>query len=44
MVGIAMAELITEGEAHSVDITSLRWSRFRENALMDSRYRYRVLA
>ncbi len=44
MVGIAMAELITEGEAHSVDITPLRWSRFRENALMDSRYRYRVLA
>ena len=44
MVGVAMAELIAHGRATSVDITPLRWSRFREGALMDSRYRYRVLA
>jgi sarcosine oxidase subunit beta len=44
MVGIVMAELITEGQAQSVDIMPLRWSRFRENDLMESRYRYRVLA
>ena len=44
MVGVAMAELIARGRSTSVDITPLRWSRFREGALMDSRYRYRVLA
>ena len=44
MVGVAMAELIARGRSTSFDITPLRWSRFREGALMDSRYRYRVLA
>ena len=44
MIGVVMAELIAEGRATSVDITPLRWSRFREGDLVSSRYRYRVLA
>ena len=44
MVGVVMAELIAQGRATSVDITPLRWSRFREGDLLSSRYRYKVLA
>ena len=44
MIGVVMAELIAGGQATSVDITPLRWTRFREGKLMTSRYRYRVLA
>ena len=44
MIGVTMAELITQGRAASVDITPLRYTRFAENALMESSYRYRVLA
>jgi sarcosine oxidase subunit beta len=44
MVGIAMSELIVRGQASSVDITPLRFSRFTEGELLSSRYRYRVLA
>ncbi len=43
-IGLAMAELITQGRAASVDLTPLRFSRFEEGDLMTSRYRYRVLA
>ena len=43
-IGQAMAELITEGQAASVDLTPLRFSRFAEGDLLASRYRYRVLA
>ena len=44
MVGVVMAELIAQGRATSVDITPLKWSRFREGDLLSSRYRYKVLA
>jgi glycine/D-amino acid oxidase-like deaminating enzyme len=43
-IGQVMAELITQGEASSFDITPLRFQRFAEGDLMTSRYRYRVLA
>jgi sarcosine oxidase subunit beta len=44
MIGVTMAELIVEGAAKSVDISPLRFSRFEEGDLMESSYRYRVLA
>lgn len=44
MVGVTMAELITQGAATSVDITPLRFQRFAQGDLLTSRYRYRVLA
>ena len=44
MVGKTMAELILHGQASSVDISPLRYSRFAEGDLMSSSYRYRVLA
>ncbi len=44
MIGVTMAELITQGSASSIDITPLRFSRFEEGDLMSSSYRYRVLA
>ena len=44
MIGVTMAELIGQGEASSIDITPLRYSRFEENDLLTSSYRYRVLA
>ena len=43
-IGQAMAELALEGQAHSADLTPLRFSRFAENDLLNSRYRYRILA
>lgn len=43
-IGISMAELITQGQATTIDLTPLRFSRFAEGDLMSSRYRYRVLA
>ncbi len=43
-IGQAMAELVLEGQASSVDLSPLRFSRFDENDLVLSRYRYRVLA
>ena len=43
-IGQAMAELILEGRASSVDLSPLRFSRFAEGDLLSSRYRYRVLA
>ena len=44
MIGTVIAELVTEGQAASVDITPLRVSRFREGDLVRSSYRYSVLA
>ena len=43
-IGQAMAELALEGQASSADLTPLRFSRFAEGDLLQSRYRYRVLA
>lgn len=44
MIGAVMSELVTEGQASSVDITPLRMSRFAEGDLVRSSYRYSVLA
>ncbi len=44
MIGVTMAELIVEGAASTIDISPLRYSRFEENDLLESSYRYRVLA
>ncbi len=44
MIGVTMSELILEGRAKTIDITSLRMSRFRDGDLLRSRYRYNVLA
>ena len=43
-IGQAMSELILDGQASSIDLSPLRFSRFEENDLILSRYRYRVLA
>ena len=43
-IGQAMAELILRGEATSIDLTPLRYTRFAEGDLLTSRYRYHVLA
>ena len=43
-IGQAMAELALEGQATSADLTPLRFRRFAEGDLLNSRYRYRVLA
>lgn len=43
-VGKAMAELVAEGRARDVDLTPLRFGRFAEGDLLESSYRYRVLA
>ena len=44
MVGVVMAELITEGRATSVDISELNLKRFDEGRLLKSRYAMQVLA
>ena len=44
MIGVTMAELIVEGASSTVDISPLRFSRFQEGELLESSYRYRVLA
>lgn len=43
-IGQAMSELILDGQATSFDLSPLRFSRFEEDDLVLSRYRYRVLA
>ena len=43
-VGKSVAELIMEGRARDVDLTPLRFTRFAEGDLLNSSYRYRVLA
>ena len=44
MIGLTMAELIVEGAASTIDISPLRYNRFQEGELLESSYRYRVLA
>ena len=44
MVGVVMAELVTQGEATTVDISMLDLGRFAEGRLMRSRYGMSVLA
>ena len=44
MIGVTMAELIVEGAATTIDISPLRYSRFEEDDLLTSSYRYKVLA
>ena len=43
-IGKAMAELVAEGSARDVDLSPLRFTRFAEDDLLESSYRYRVLA
>ena len=43
-IGKAMAELMVAGQARDVDLTPLRFTRFAEGDLLESSYRYRVLA
>jgi sarcosine oxidase subunit beta len=43
-IGQAMSELILDGQVSSVDLSPLSFSRFEEDDLVMSRYRYRVLA
>jgi glycine/D-amino acid oxidase-like deaminating enzyme len=43
-IGQAMSELILDGPVSSIDLSPLRFSRFEEDDLVLSRYRYRVLA
>ena len=44
MIGVVMSELITAGEATSIDISELGLARFDEGRLMQSRYSMQVLA
>ncbi len=44
MIGVVMAELITQGKATSVDISMLGLNRFKEDRLLSSRYSMAVLA
>ena len=44
MIGVTMAELIVEGVSKSVDSSRLRFNRFEEGDMLESSYRYRVLA
>ncbi len=44
LIGKTMAELILHSQASSVDISPLRYTRFAEGDLINSSYRYRVLA
>ncbi len=43
-IGLAMAELITQGQASSVDLSPLRFNRFEQGDLLTSSYQYKVLA
>ena len=44
MIGLTMAELITQGHASTIDISMLNMRRFNEGKLMRSRYTMQVLA
>ena len=44
MIGIAMAELVTQGRATTIDISMLGLSRFKEGKPLGSRYGMSVLA
>lgn len=43
MVGVLMAELMLDGQASTIDISTLRMSRFREGKLNQPRYGFKVL-
>ncbi len=43
-IGKSVAELVVEGRARDVDLSPLRFTRFAEGDLLESSYRYRVLA
>ena len=43
MVGVLMAELMLDGKASTIDISTLRMSRFREGKLNQPRYGFKVL-
>ncbi len=43
-IGKSVAELVVEGRARDVDLAPLRFTRFAEGDLLESSYRYRVLA
>ncbi len=44
MIGVVMSELITQGEATSLDISEMNLNRFAQGSLMRSRYSMQVLA
>ena len=44
MIGVVMSELITQGEATSIDISMLGLDRFKKDRLLSSRYSMAVLA
>ena len=44
MIGVTVAELITQGRAETIDISKLNLARFAEGKLLRSRYRMAVLA
>lgn len=44
MVGVLMSELILEKHASTIDIYSLRMTRFQEGALNETKYAFRVIA
>ena len=44
MIGVVMSELITQGQATSVDISMLNLKRFERGDLLESRYSMQVLA
>lgn len=44
MVGVVMAELVTQGRATTIDISMLGLERFRQGRLLQSRYSMAVLA
>ncbi len=43
-IGKAVAELVADGSPRDVDLSPLRFTRFAEGDLLESSYRYRVLA
>ena len=44
MIGVVMAELITQGRATTIDVSMLGLERFKEGKLLRSRYSMQVLA
>ncbi len=44
MVGIVVAELVLDSAAKTVDISTLRMSRFAEGDLKTTTYSFRVIA
>jgi hypothetical protein len=44
MIGLTMAELITQGKASTIDISMLNMARFNNGKLLRSRYTMQVLA